>query len=79
MWKAWGEFQKSPEGALYFRSGLKVNADGTFEVGGVMPGDYQIFFKREGEDKYLASGKFTMKPETVQQEPMDIGEFKAGP
>jgi len=79
IWKAWGEFQKSPEGALYFRSGLKVNAGGTFEVGGVMPGDYQIFFKREGEDKYLASGKFAMKPETVQQEPMDIGEFKAGP
>ncbi len=79
VWKAWGEFQKSPEGALYFRSGMKVNADGTFEIGGVMPGDYQIFFKREGEDKYLANGKFSMKPETVQQEPMDIGEFKAGP
>ena len=44
MWKAWSEFQKSPSGPLFFRNGLKVQADGTFEIPGALPGDYQIFF-----------------------------------
>jgi biopolymer transport protein ExbD len=79
MWKAWNEFKTGPSGSLFFRDGLNVNADGTFEVPNVLPGDYQIFFKRAGENGYLASGKFSVDAETpgTRPEAKDIGEIKA--
>jgi hypothetical protein len=75
MWKAWGEFQKSPSGPLFFRSGLKVNADGSFEIPGVLPGHYQIFFSREGEAEHVASGSFTVEPEVPGQKTEAQGLF----
>ena len=63
MWKAWGAWQNGPTGPLFFRGGLKVNADGTFEIPNALPGDYQIFFTREGEPSHVASGSFHIEAE----------------
>jgi hypothetical protein len=77
MGKGWGALQKSPTGPLYFRNGLKVNPDGTFEIPAVLPGEYQIFFTRAGER--AAGGKFVVPPETpgTKPDPQDIGEFRS--
>jgi hypothetical protein len=79
MWKAWSAFQKSPAGPLFFREGLLVNPDGTFEIGGVLPGDYQILFSRAGERESVAAGRFVVPPETPDAKPgpLDIGEMRA--
>ena len=79
MWKGWSSLQKSPVGPLFFRTGLKVDHDGTFEVSEVLPGDYQIFFTRAGEPAYAAGGKFVVPPETpgVKPDPQEIGEFRS--
>ncbi len=78
MWSAWSALQKSPVGPVFFRDGLKVNADGTFEMPGVLPGSYQIFFTRAGEKEHLATGKFVVPAETMgtKPEPHSIGELR---
>lgn len=77
MWKAWSSFQSGPLGPVFFRNDLKVNADGTFEVTGVLPGSYQVFFRRPGQNAWLASGRFDVPAESPGQplEPLDAGEF----
>jgi hypothetical protein len=79
MWKAWSEVQNSPRGKLFFRDGLGVRADGTFEIKNVLPGDYQIFFSAPGGKQHLASSKFDVPPEEPGNPPdgLDIGEIKA--
>jgi hypothetical protein len=79
MGKGWGALQKSPIGPLFFRNGLKANPDGTFEIPGMLPGDYQIFFTRPGEKEHLAAGTFVVPPETpgVKPDPQEIGEFRS--
>jgi hypothetical protein len=79
QWQGWGEFRTSKIGPLFFRNALPVNADGTFELGGVLPGDYQIFFSREGEKGHIAAGKFQIPAESTADPPpaKDIGEFAA--
>lgn len=81
MWKAWNDFKHSPKGPVFFRDGLKVNADGTFEIPGVLPGSYQIFFSKEGEKSHLASSRFRVGEEKGNgpPEPTDVGEIKARP
>jgi hypothetical protein len=77
MWKGWSALQKSPAGPLFFRKGLIVNPDGTFEIPAVLPGEYQIFFTRAGER--AAGGKFVVPPETpgTKPDPQEIGEFRS--
>ena len=79
MWKAWKDFKDSPKGPVFFRDGLKVMDDGSFEITGVLPGSYQIFFSREGEKSQVASGQFRLGEENGkgQTTPMDVGEIKA--
>ncbi len=79
MWAAWSALQKSPVGPVFFRDGLEVKVDGTFEVLGVLPGDYQIFFTRAGEKEHVAAGKFTVPAETAgtKSEPQSIGELRS--
>ncbi len=36
-----------------------MQADGAFEITGVLPGSYQIFFSKENEEASLASGKLS--------------------
>ncbi len=72
MWKAWGEFQKSPQGPLFFRNDQKVSADGTFAIPNVLPGDYQIFFSEPGTKQHLASSKFDVLPEESGQAATDV-------
>ena len=81
MWKAWNEFKQSPKGPVFFRDGLKVDANGTFEIPGVLPGSYQIFFSKAGEKSHVATGQFRVGEEQgeEQPEPMDTGEIKAKP
>ena len=69
QWKAWGEFQKSSLGPLYFRDGLKPKVDGTFEIPGVLPGDYQFFI---GTNSYQS---FTVEREVHggENKPLDLG------
>ena len=77
--KEWNDFKNSPKGLVFFRDGLKVNADGTIEISGVLPGSYQIFFCKEGEKSPLASSQFRVGEEKGPEppEPMDLGEIKA--
>jgi hypothetical protein len=81
MWKAWAEFQKSPSGPLFFRDGLKVNADGSFEIPNVLPGDYQIFFTRQGEPAHVASSKVSVEAESpgIKPEAQVLPDLKATP
>ena len=78
MWTAWSAWQKSSIGRVFFRDGLKVNADGTFEIPGVLPGNYQIFFARAGEKAHLATSQFVVPAETpgTKPEPHSIGELR---
>jgi hypothetical protein len=81
MWKAWSAWQNGPTGPLFFRSGLKVNADGTFEIPNVLPGHYQIFFTREGEPDHVASGSFHIEAEKpgVKTEAQVLPDVSAKP
>ena len=74
-WKAFGEFQKSAMGPLFFRDKQPVNADGTFTIENMLPGHYQIFFAAPGERAHLASSKITVEPEVVGKDPavLDVG------
>lgn len=79
IWKAWSAFQASPQGRHFFRDGLKVAADGTFQIPAVLPGSYQLFFEAPGADDSVASSSFIVPPEHRDHppEPMDLGEIKA--
>ncbi len=69
MWKAWSAWGQSPQGAQFFRSGLKVAADGTFEIPGVLPGAYQIFFSAPGGKERVASSQFIVPAEQRDEAP----------
>ncbi|MEO1982847.1 MAG: hypothetical protein ABGZ24_20240, partial [Fuerstiella sp.] len=77
-WAAWHTLKNSPTGPQFFRNGLAVAADGTFQIPGVLPGYYQIFFSQEGRKQYIASGKFRIESEIhdVATLPTDVGEFR---
>jgi hypothetical protein len=72
-WKAFGEFQKSAMGPLFFRDKQPVNADGTFTIENMLPGHYQIFFSAPGAGQHLAYTKITVEPEVAGQEPKPQG------
>ena len=76
MWTAWGEFQKSAIGPIFFRTGLTPNADGTFEIPGVLPGEYQLFV-----DGNLGYRQFSVDAETadIPVSPLDLGEIAVKP
>ena len=78
MSAAWQGWKNSSIGPVFFRDGLKVNTDGTFEMPGVLPGNYQIFFTRAGAKGNLATGQFVVPSEVpgTKPEPHSIGELK---
>jgi hypothetical protein len=77
-WQAHSMFRQSSFGQLFFREGLKPNADGTFEIPHMLPGDYQLFVSAPG---YYGSKHFHIDAESPDQvaPPLDLGEIKAGP
>jgi beta-lactamase regulating signal transducer with metallopeptidase domain len=79
QWAAWNVFKQSPAGGSFFRDGLKVADDGTFEILAMLPGYYQIFFEQEGGKKNAANGVFRIPKEEWEgdSEPFDAGQFKA--
>ena len=78
MWKAWGELQKSPAGPLLFRDKQPVNADGTFEIADMLPGDYQLFVSAPDVQNYAGYRQVSIKPEVFGAKPasLDLGEIK---
>ena len=77
-WKAFGELQQSPIGPLLFRNKLPVNADGTFEIPDMLPGDYQLFVSVPDVEKYVGYKQFTIEPEMVgaNAATLDLGEIQ---
>lgn len=78
-WNAFGEFQKSAIGPLYFRDKQPVNADGTFTIENMLPGTYQIFFSSPYAGQHLAYTRFTVEPEIAGQapQPQNLGQIAA--
>ena len=76
VWAAWNEFKTSAIGPIFFRSGLKPNADGRFEISGVLPGDYQLFV--DGNRGYR---QFSVEAESgaAPAEPLDLGAIQVKP
>lgn len=81
IWKAWSAFRTSAQGHHFFREGLPVAADGTFEIPAVLPGSYQMFFEMPGPDSNVAFSALNVPSEHRDHapEPMDLGEIKARP
>lgn len=75
-WKGYAQLQKSEIGPLFFRDGLKPNADGSFELDHMLPGDYQLFVKVPGLKNYAGGGSFSLDPEVTGQVPRPF-ELKA--
>ena len=80
MWKAWTALQQSPDGPLFFRNGLKVAADGTFRIEGMLPGSYQIFFTGPDGKERVGSTQIRVPAEDrddAEPAPYDAGEITA--
>ena len=79
LWNAWSELQKSELGPMFFKGGLNVNADGTFEIPAVLPGSYQLFFSRNNGNDQVATGQIQVDPEIpgIEAVPLELGEMKA--
>ena len=79
MWSAWTAWQNSSLGPVFFRKGLKVDDKGGFEIPGVLPGNYQIFFSEPDGKRSVATGSFVVPAEQPGEtpEPHAIGEFRS--
>jgi hypothetical protein len=77
-WKAFGELRQSPIGPLLFRDKESVNADGTFEIADMLPGDYQLFVSAPDIENFAAYRQVSIEPETPDAKPaaVDLGEIK---
>ena len=62
MWQAFGTFAKSPIGPLFIRNKLAVNADGSFTIENMLPGDYQIFFSAPEASRNIAYRRIQVEP-----------------
>ena len=80
-WKAFGAFRESDLGPLFFRDGLKPNADGTFKIPHLLPGRYQFFVSAPGVENYAASTVIVVEPETPGKAPppLDMGDIAIKP
>ena len=75
-WTAQREFQNSAMGPLFFRSDLKPNADGTFEIPNVLPGEYQLFVAgNAGYRQFSVASEQADAPPA----PLDLGEIAVKP
>jgi hypothetical protein len=77
-WQAFGELKKSAVGPLLFRDKQQVNADGTFEIANMIPGDYQLFVSVPDMPNYAAYLQVTVVPEFLDGKPapLDLGVIK---
>ncbi len=75
-WKAYGEFQRSSIGPIFFRDGLKPEPDGSFAFPKVLPGTYQLFVDDDAGQRQSA-GAVTVEPEKGDgsAQPLDLGEI----
>ena len=75
-WTAWHQFQNSAIGPIFFRKDEKPNADGTFAIAHVLPGDYQLFV--DGNAGYR---QFTVASEQPDEAaaPLELGEIAVKP
>ena len=76
-WKAFGKFRTGAIGPLFFRNKLQPNANGTIEIGEVLPGRYQMFVSAPGVSNYAGFAHIRVdaeKPGEVPQS-LDLGEI----
>ena len=73
--KEYGQLANSAFGPILFRDKLPVKADGSFEIEGILPGDYQLFASAPGFTSYAAYLQVEVNPETPGQKPanLDLG------
>ena len=70
VWHAYVRWERSLVGPLYFRSELKPNADGTFEISHVLPGDYRLFVTATGAKHYAGGTEFSVEREQPGEAPL---------
>ena len=77
MWKAFGEFQDSAIGPVFFRDKQSINKDGTFTIEKMLPGHYQLFVTAPGFKNYVVLTKLEIEPEVLNEKPapLDLGEI----
>lgn len=81
MWKAYSEFSKSVAGPFFFRHQQPVQADGSFILEDIMPGDYFLaasaYVPGKRFPSHSASRHFTIGPETADENPRsaELGEI----
>ena len=78
LWEAFGKLQHGPAGPLLFRDKHAVNADGTFELADMLPGDYQLFVSAPDVQNDVGYMNVSIKPEVPDEKPAvhDLGEIK---
>ena len=79
MWKAFGDFQNSEIGPVFFRDKQPINKDGTYTIEKMLPGHYQLFVTAPGFKNYVVSTRVKIEPEVpnVMPDPLDLGEIAA--
>ena len=80
-WQKYDMWERSSVGPLYFRSGLKPNADGSFEISHVLPGRYYLFISAPDATHYVGRADFSVEHEQPGEAPppVDLGEIKINP
>ncbi len=76
--RLYGLWEHSAIGPLYFRGELAPNADGSFEIRHVLPGDYLLFISAADATNYVGGAEFSVEHEQPGQAPppIDLGEIK---
>ncbi|MCF7731805.1 MAG: ankyrin repeat domain-containing protein [Akkermansiaceae bacterium] len=79
-WEAYSIFVNSPAGKHYVKSGIRMNADGTFRIENVPPENYQLFVSAPNEGN-IGNAKFTIKtiPGGESDRAQDLGEIGLAP
>jgi hypothetical protein len=76
-WRGHALVRRSNIGPLYFREKLKVKADGTFHIDGVLPASYQLFVASEDRSVYVVSPfRVEPLPGGESEEPHELGEIR---
>ena len=71
-WSAFAKLKASPIGPMLFRDKQPIQADGSFTIERMLPGQYQLFLTAPGIDNYAASTSFVVAAEQPGEPPQDM-------
>jgi hypothetical protein len=71
-------WRESPIGPIFFRDEQKLDADGSFTLAGVLPGDYQVTISAAGEPSTAGSFPISVNAERLGEAPaaLDLGAIE---